>query len=72
MNTGAGRPAVSPQALGRFHISQFKIKLCVQLENTWGGGGGMKKLLSIQTIHIQDSEAFFTALYYDVLVSKSQ
>lgn len=32
----------------------------------------MKKLLSIQTIHIQDSEAFFTALYYDVLVSKSQ
>lgn len=67
MNTGAGRPAVSPQALGRFHISQFKIKLCVQLENT-----GKKRLLSNQAIHIQDSEAIFTALYYDVLVSKSQ
>lgn len=25
-NTGAGRSAVSPQASGRFHRSQFKIK----------------------------------------------
>lgn len=26
LNTGAGRPAVSPQSLGRFHRIQFKIK----------------------------------------------
>lgn len=59
MNTGAGRPAVSPQALGRFRGAQFKIKCRADVEN-------VKKLLFTQPVHIQDSHILSTVKFEEV------
>lgn len=60
LNTGAGRPAVSPQALGRFHWTQFKINqkdfsflfIFLFLKH-FKTRGGEKKHLSTELLHIQ-------------------
>lgn len=49
LNTGAGRPAVSPQALGRFHRAQFEIKLFRGVRDTQS----KQKYPSTEPFHIQ-------------------